>query len=290
MTSPRVPLWTPRTLSCRPETTIRRIFILSHARCSLSYRSRNIRRSLCDRISLKADSISVAGLATVGRYIVQIAFPLSSIRIFSRAANWIVSREKSERKFPSQIFLNIFNKHARFTARMPMLTRLLEERWLNIPIINMDYLTTVLAWICFKRANHEMEINSPFLSSALNKCLTGQLNDNKDVKGEGRAAKKGRKNNLSKIVEGASRDRSLHANVDLTNANLKGRGLRGKPRRLHTWQETHGVLIEDSEDEGGELWRVTLGEELLVDLYEALKSRERHVIWAFCSLLINGGD
>lgn len=34
-TSPRALLWTPRTLSCHPETTIRCILILSHAKCSV---------------------------------------------------------------------------------------------------------------------------------------------------------------------------------------------------------------------------------------------------------------
>lgn len=36
--------------------------------------------------------------------------------------------------------------------------------------------------------------------------------------------------------------------------------------------ETHGVFVENPEDEGGELRWVTLREELLVDLDEALES------------------
>lgn len=54
--------------------------------------------------------------------------------------------------------------------------------------------------------------------------------------------------------------------------------------------ETHGVLIEDPEDEGGELRRVTLRKELLVDLYEALKSRERVVHISSFLFIIDWGE
>lgn len=73
------------------------VSLFCRTRNVLSYRSRNIRGSLSDRVSLEADSYR--RIDTLCGFLF-----FSGIRIFSRAANRRVSKEKSEENFRFRYF------------------------------------------------------------------------------------------------------------------------------------------------------------------------------------------